>query len=333
MAPEKILVIHVTRIGDTLLTTPALRAISAAWPHAKLTFMGHPKRSEVIENLPYVHDVKGITKKTAFWKNRIQPQRWDLAVVFGFDDALIHYALRVAKKVIAWQQNDANINKMLHKAIPKPPNDSMTAVDMLNTLPCQGLNIPPQGRHLDFKVTKEERCYAQRLITATWGHSPAPLLGMVTESFPTKPYRDWPIDHFIDLCQKTAQKWPSAHFVILGGEADSKKLKKIKQALGDDVLILTDKLSLRESGAIISLLDLYIGVDTGPTHLAGAIGHIPVISLYHCLHRASVLAPLEHAQLSALDHPHSHSQCDTNSCMSEINVKRVWNEVQKYLDI
>ena len=48
---RSILVINVTRIGDTLLTTPCLRAIAAAYPQGALTFLGHPKRVEVIEHL------------------------------------------------------------------------------------------------------------------------------------------------------------------------------------------------------------------------------------------------------------------------------------------
>jgi len=49
-APKSILVINVTRIGDTLLAVPALRALATAWPDARLTVLGHPKRVAVLEN-------------------------------------------------------------------------------------------------------------------------------------------------------------------------------------------------------------------------------------------------------------------------------------------
>ena len=52
--PRAVLAIVVSRIGDTLLATPALRAIAGAWPDAKLTCLAHPKRAEVLRNLPFL---------------------------------------------------------------------------------------------------------------------------------------------------------------------------------------------------------------------------------------------------------------------------------------
>ena len=41
---RRILYINVSRIGDTLLVTPAVRAVAKAFPDASLTLLGHPKR-------------------------------------------------------------------------------------------------------------------------------------------------------------------------------------------------------------------------------------------------------------------------------------------------
>ena len=46
---RRVLIINVTRIGDTILTTPAIRAIAKFFPNATLTVLGHPKRVEVLE--------------------------------------------------------------------------------------------------------------------------------------------------------------------------------------------------------------------------------------------------------------------------------------------
>ncbi|MBL8523737.1 MAG: hypothetical protein JNN20_08615, partial [Betaproteobacteria bacterium] len=53
-AAKRVLAINVTRIGDTLLATPALRALAAFFPNARITCLGHPKRVEVVEHLPYL---------------------------------------------------------------------------------------------------------------------------------------------------------------------------------------------------------------------------------------------------------------------------------------
>ena len=78
-------------------------------------------------------------------------------------------------------------------------------------------------------------------------------------------------------------------------------------------------------------LDLYIGVDTGPTHLAGALG-LPMVALYHCLHPGRYLAPLDHPNfLGVVEHPAAGGDCTPTRTMAEIGVDRVWEQVQAAL--
>lgn len=111
--PRRILVIHVTRIGDTLLTTPVLRALSVAWPNAEITFAGHRKRIEVMRNLPFIHRLRNISKYVAPFLGRIGRRHYELALVYGQDEPLVEYALRVADKVIAMRQKSDSINRRL----------------------------------------------------------------------------------------------------------------------------------------------------------------------------------------------------------------------------
>ena len=55
--PQRILVINVSRIGDTLLVTPALRALASAWPQARISFLGHPRRVEIMQHLPFIAEL------------------------------------------------------------------------------------------------------------------------------------------------------------------------------------------------------------------------------------------------------------------------------------
>ena len=167
-----ILVINVTRIGDTLLTTPCLRAIAAAYPGAKLSFLGHPKRAEVIRHLPYVARVGGITKTLAPLRGRIGGRRYTLAFVFGFDEALVAYALRVAERVVAFRQKDESLNQRLSHIAEAVDPMPMHAVDYLLTLPAM-LGIAPAGRQLDYTVTADEARWAGEQLAALTGRCPA----------------------------------------------------------------------------------------------------------------------------------------------------------------
>ena len=61
-------------------------------------------------------------------------------------------------------------------------------------------------------------------------------------------------------------------------------------------------MDLRASAALIAALDLYVGVDTGPTHIAGALD-VPMIGIYHHAYPGRNLAPLERARLRVLEQP------------------------------
>ena len=73
------LFINVARIGDTLLATPAMRAITSAYPGCHIAALAHPKRAEVLHGLPFIAGVGGITKNTAPWRGLLGGRRYDYA--------------------------------------------------------------------------------------------------------------------------------------------------------------------------------------------------------------------------------------------------------------
>ena len=79
-APRRILVINVTRIGDTLFVTP-VPGTGGILVGAAITVMAHPKRAEVLENLPFVAQVCSIEKRRAILRGRWPGKDYDLALV------------------------------------------------------------------------------------------------------------------------------------------------------------------------------------------------------------------------------------------------------------
>ena len=112
---QKILVIIVSRIGDTLLTTPAIESISGHYPDSKITVLAHPKRFSVLQYLPFVNNIGVISKKNAIWKGRFI-KKYNLAFVYGHDKSLVLYALRTSKRVIAFKHSNIKIDNKLYKS-------------------------------------------------------------------------------------------------------------------------------------------------------------------------------------------------------------------------
>jgi heptosyltransferase-3 len=80
----------------------------------------------------------------------------------------------------------------------------------------------------------------------------------------------------------------------------------------------------------MSLTDLYIGVDTGPTHLMSTLD-IPLVGLYHGFSPSRLIGPLAHPCAYLIDHPLAATGCTTEAPMSDITVDSVWQAVVQAL--
>jgi heptosyltransferase-3 len=326
--PRDILYINVSRIGDTLLVTPAVRAVAMRWPRARIHLLAHPKREEVVRFLPFVQRTGSIEKQRARFMGRLPGKSYDLAFVCNFDAPLVEYALRVAHRVVAFRQTDEALNRRLHHAVEHPMLQTTHAVDIQLLLPA-AVGVVPAGKALSYSVTGEEGQWAIHFLAGQGVADRHPLIGLQVASFPTKAYRDWPQGHFSELCRRIRTAWPSAHFLIFGGDLEKDRTEALAAELGSAATLCAGKLSLRQTAALMNCINLYIGVDTGPTHLMGAL-HRPMVALYHGYSPSRVLAPLDHPCLYAIDHPLADC-CTPEASMADISVDCVWQAVQRAL--
>ena len=328
-APRRILVINVSRIGDTLLVTPALRALATAWPQAQIVFLGHPKRVEIMQHLPSVSSTGAITKLRARLRGWLPGRRYELALVYGFDRPLVAYALRAALHVVAFRQGDEALDRRLYRCVERPSFQSLHAA-YTTLLLTRALDIPDAGLRLSYVVSPSESARAKALILEKLPAAAKPLVGFQVASFPTKGYRDWPLERFVELGERIAARWPAAHFLLLGGKLEANRIAQFAQRFPGRATRFDGRLSLRESAALMNELDLYVGVDTGPTHIMGALD-APMVALYHCYSPSRLLAPLGRARSYPVDHPRAAQGCSPQTPMAEIGVEAVWAKVQEAL--
>ncbi len=332
LTAKRILIINVTRIGDTLLNTPAIRAIAKHFPNAAITCLGHAKRVEVLNHLPYLTKVGEIDKHSALYRGRLgllTGERYDWAFVWGNDDALHRYALRKADRVVGYAQKNAALNKQLFHAAAQPKLYSMHGVAMQLAL-AHSAGIAADGYRLDYAVAGNEILTAKAKLERDLGANKKPVIGLQVASFPTKAYRDWPIEQFIALGIRIVKSHPNAHFCLFGGLDDRERTATFKNLLPDNTTDYAGQLSLRETVAIMNEIDLYIGVDTGPTHLFGALGK-PMVAMYHPTLPSALYKPLQHPALYVVDHPLAGTTTDATVPISDITVEMVWERVSDAL--
>lgn len=90
------------------------------------------------------------------------------------------------------------------------------------------------------------------------------------------PARRWPVERFVEVVRRSAAR--GARAVVLGGEAERPLAARVAAASAGAV-DLGGRTDLLDLAAILSLCDLVLTNDTGPMHLAGAVG-TPTVSLW-----------------------------------------------------
>lgn len=325
----KFLIIIVSRIGDTLFTIPSIRALKEAYPDATIDVLAHPNRFEVLENLSYINKLGKITKKSAKFYSIFTRKKYDYAFVYWNDKPLINYALKVAHKVIAFDQNDDNLNSKLFKVVPRPNfHEHHAIVDNLGLV--NAFDVNTANYRIEFHPLQKELDFADNFLKQNQLKNANPLIGLQVASFHTASYRDWPIESFYELCKRVLENYKNAKFVLFGGKVERAKTDELANKLGDKAYNAAGKLTLRQTAAIMSKIDAYVGVDTGPTHLMSSFD-VPMVAMYHANSLAKHTGILNHPHAFLIDHPRGEV-LDSSISMDEISVDIVYENLIKALN-
>ncbi len=327
MQPKNILIINIARFGDTLLVTPVIRALKTKWPEANIDVFAHKKTREILDCINLINNLSTFSKGRAKWYGWFSRRYYDLALVYGHDKSLLRYAKRKANLTVYF----SNISeKKLNEYTVEKPRELMPAQQERAML-INALGLEVSDWRLQYCVSQCEEEYARNFLRQQELEQQLKI-GFQLQSFPAKAYRDWPVEHFHELAQRIYRNYPHAHIFLLGSKDGEASAQMLAEKLGaNKCTSLAGKTTMRQNAAIMSQLNLYVGVDTGTTHLAGALG-IPMVALYHSFHPGRFLAPQQHPKLAVIEHPVDYRQATRQDTMSVISVDKVWHSVQNLLE-
>ncbi|WP_340609315.1 glycosyltransferase family 9 protein [Xenorhabdus bharatensis] len=327
MQPKNILIINIARFGDTLLVTPVIRALKLKWPEANIDVLAHKRTKEILENIDDINSIIAFSKTIAKWRGWFSRRSYDLALVYSNDKPLLQYARRKANVVVCFSDHSRQtLNELF---VAKPPE--LMQAQQERALLANALGIEIHDWRLKYCVSPSEAEYAHSFLHLH-GLEDKFRIGFQLQSFPAKSYRDWPVEYFYELAERIYSHYPSAAILLLGSQDSAEVAERLSEQLGTQRCIsLAGKTTMRQNAAIISRLSLYVGVDTGTTHLAGALG-IPMVAMYHSFHPGRFLAPQQHAKLAVIEHPVDYRQATREDHMSDISVEQVWQSVKSILE-
>lgn len=271
----KILVIQIRRIGDVLLTTPAVKVLHNAYPKAKIDFLAEPPCDQALEGNPDIDEVLVYDTGTPVkWIRKIRSRKYDWVIDFLGNPRSA--AITVLSKALVRAGPGRTPRRLAYNVkFPEDPEGTYTAFKKINSLETLGINaehyyypyyaLPGWAGDYRAKKFNDLGCKNTDLVI---GFAPASR----------RPTRRWLPEYYSEL-GKMASRRLNAKILIFWGPGEKELAQRIAQGISGDAWITPETKSLAELAALIKGIDILVCNFNGPKHLATALG-VPTLGIY-----------------------------------------------------
>jgi len=268
----RILVVKLSSLGDLIHALPAVHNLKVGLA-ADVDWVTQPEYVELVRCFEDVSDVIPFPRHETVLKGgeflrRLRLRRYDLAVDFqGLLKSAVVCRLARARHVLgpSFRREGAGL---LYHAVAGARNKERHAVE-------ENLDVV---RHLGLEVLPA--AFPIR-VTPPAGLPAHPRVAVLPVS--RRANKNWPEERYIEVVRRLRRE-RGAHVFCLGGNADRPVCAEIVRVVnaedsGPPVLDLTGQTSLVEMAGLLGGMDLAIGNDSGPIHVAAALG-VPVLAIF-----------------------------------------------------
>lgn len=261
------------RMGNLLLITPALAAIRATLPHARIDLVCAAAYASLLAHDPDVDELIRVDRRTmlsprSLWRlvRHIRRQQYDLVIDCARGASFIGAFLcgcsggrqRVASA-------DSRYQAFFDVHVPRT-SDSLHKTEMLLDF-LTAVGIPTVRRTLRVVLTEKEETVAGAQWHA-WGLTrDMPVVGV---SLGARGRKRWPASRFLTLLESLVRD-VGVRVVMFAGPEDAAALDAIRARLPSGVVV-SPAVGIREFAALLARCTVLVTPDSGPMHLAAAVG-------------------------------------------------------------
>ena len=329
---KRFLLISTTAIGDTLMSTPAIRAVRQKFPDGYVAVLTDRRRIDVLNGNPYINRLityHGKFKKVMSLIKELRKERFDIAIILhGNDPDIVPIAyLSRARYRLGW--DGSRFSFLLthkHKKFGESGHAIDDRLDMLKPL-----GIDTRDRHMVLFLSEEDRDFKRRLFSDKGILENDLVIGL--HPFGSRRSKWWGIEKSAELADRLCEKY-GAKVILISGKENEAISKKIASLVRYNLILIYGS-SIKEASAVIESCSLFITTDSGPMHIAIALGK-PTISLYgpSDIIETSACVSLEKHVVIQKDvpcpRPCKLKECDNPVCMDSITTDEVMEAVERY---
>lgn len=291
-AAERLLCVRLDALGDVLMSTPAIRAVKRSRPGRRVTLLTSPGGAAAAELVPDVDDVivydapwvKATARRADSRPDRamidcVRDGRFDAAVIFTvysqnpLPAAMLCYLADIPLRLAHCHENPY---QLLTDWVPDPEPQRFTRhevrrqLDLVATVGCRTVDEQMAVRLPPAAEERVDEILAGRDIAPDdrWA---------VMHVGASAPSRRYPPELFAAAARGLAAQ--GVRLVFTGSAAEEELIEQVRAGVDGYSESLAGELSLAELAALLRRAPVLVSNNTGPVHVASAVG-TPVVDLY-----------------------------------------------------
>jgi ADP-heptose:LPS heptosyltransferase len=303
---KEILLINLTRMGDLIQTTPVMEGLKKSYPGARITLLVTSVFAEICRDLPFIdrlltfdkpafrtmirgeeHTLVDCYRRLESFIDGVNDTNYDLAINFtpSGESALLTslFRARETRGVTAgddgariikhpWQRYFMNV-------IPSRRYNPFHLCDMM----IKAAGVQPSGKGLHLPVSEEESRKAGELLRENGIAGDDLVVGFQLGA--SHELKTWPAASFARLADRFAEVG-GARFLLTGSKSEEALGREFESLAAAKGVNLIGKTDLRMAAALLKRCALFVSNDTGPLHMATAVGTPAIdVSLGHVCFR------------------------------------------------
>jgi len=273
---RRVLLISNTALGDTLFSTPAIRALKERFPAWELEVLAHRVFGAILAHNPHVgriYTYPGRNRRLLTLARDLRRRDYDLAIILHGNDpeATLLAHLTGSPFIIG---SAASPLAFAYSARLSPAGPYEHAIERrLNYVRLLGADTP--DKRMDLFLPPGETGRAAAILRENFGSVPPGLMALHATG--SDPYKWWPATSFVELGNFLYESY-RAPLLIISGKGDRAPAEAIAAGLGGPSLVTGGRFPLLTVAALLSHCRLLVANDSGPLHLGLALG-VPTIGL------------------------------------------------------
>ncbi len=325
---KRIALLKPSALGDIVHSLPVLHALRVRFPAAEITWVVNSAYALLLDGQPDLTDVIAFDRRrplrsTAWLARELLRRKFDLVIdVQGLLRTGLMAAVTLAPRRVGLRSAREISRFAYTDVLDDPPG--LHAVERYWRI-AEALGVGDLPKRFRLNVAEGDQEWA----AATLAGKPRPWLALAVGSrWRTK---RWPAAHFAAVVTRAVRKYGGS--AILVGSADEAELSRtVAESLPFPPLDLTGRTSLPQLAAVLAQADVVLANDTGPMHLAAALGR-PVVAPYTCT-KIPMHGPYGRTGAVATRVWCAGSyrkRCGRLDCMTELTPDRLWPVLDEVL--